>query len=290
MIPQVLDTIVQGAAGNSNYTFPFRTFESQDVGVKVRLVADGTETQLDLTTHFTLNGIGDLGGSIDLVNGAFDWIDGGNLKAGYVIFTYYIPNTQQLTKLRDLGRNSPWELEKALDRLTMIVKGFFEGIGDVARSLKLPSNIHPDEFSPILPSDLNVEADSVIAVNDTKNGFKMANPFGIGEPGDEQIIAGGGTIAVVQSRRQHVRIKGVAASGKVALSNTPFGNNDSLLVDGMEIVVEANSGVDFHELAENDNDYGYLGNGGIQLRYPYVVTFIYNADIKRFKLKSNGAW
>ena len=287
MIPSVLDTFVTGVAGNSNYSFPFRTFESQDVGVKVRLLADGTETQLSLTTHFTLNGIGDLGGSINLKPG-FAWMDGANLHADYEIHIYFVVNTQQLSKYRDLGNNGPWEIEKSFDRLTMFFKGLLGTAGELGRAIKLPLSIQPSEFNTELPADLRDSADTLLAVNDTLDGFKMVSILDVGTPGSTQTIGADGSIAVTPTRRQHVRIQ--SDGGSKALNVKPFGSNPALFVDGMEIVVEGMSQANFNTLAEDDDQYGFLGNGGIEIKYPYVVTFLYDGINERFKLKSNGAW
>lgn len=294
MIPSNLDTLISyiGTGAVDTYSFPFKTFESQDIKAKTRVISTGVETDLTLGVDFSVTGIGQEGGSITLT--------AGNLPATDKLFIYFEPNLQQLTKFRDLGRHAPRRIEDAVDRLTMHVKGFFQGIGEVARSLKLPTNVHPDEFDPTLPSDFNSTKDFIPAVNDTLDGWKMFDGSVIQEitdflavsytPTALQVLAAAGSrqISVGLYRRQHVRIK--SDGGEVALDNTPFGTNPALFRDGMEIVVESDDAADFMTLAENDADYGYLGNGGIEFKYKTVVSFVYNANKKRFFVKSLGAW
>lgn len=296
MIPSGLSTLVSSTSNTNSFAFPFKTFVSENVAVKVRLTADGSETELSIGTDYSLSGVGLLGGTVTLIDNGLPepdqhWLDaGGDLEAGYEIFIYYVPQLEQLTRFRDLGRQAPVNIESGFDRVVMTIKGFFEGIGEVARSFKLPTNIHPDDFSVDFPSDLADLKDRVVAVNDTLDGFKMLDISGSEPPGTTQTLGAGASVAVVNTLKQHVRIK--SDGGSKALSGTPFGTNPALFRDGMEIIVEAmdDTKTDFNTLAENDVDYGFLGNGGIELKYPYVVTFIYSEPSKRFKLKSNGAW
>lgn len=294
MITSSLNTtvIVDATAGDQvgPFSFLFKYFDEDEVGVKVRDLSDGSETLLTKTTHYSLSGEGlPNGGKVSLVASAGAWTNGsGDLVTGYKMYIYFIPKLEQLTRFRDLGKSAPTNIENGFDRLVQYFKGFFEGLGEVARSIKLPTNVHPDEFDPVLPSNLADAKDQFLAVNDTLDGFKMVDISGIGVPGAEQVIGAGGTISIIKTRRQHVRIK--SDGGQKQLSVTPFGTDDLLLVDGMEIVVEGNDPADFNRMIENDSDYGYLGNGGIDIKHPYVVSFIYNATTKRFKLKSNGAW
>lgn len=292
MIPSNLDTVIGyvGTGAVATYSFPFKTFESQDIKAKTRVIATGVETDLTQGVDFSVTGVGQEGGSITLT--------AGNLAATHKLFIYFEPNLQQLTKFRDLGRHSTRNIENAVDRITMHVKGFFQGIGEVARSLKLPTNVHPDEFDPTLPSDFNASKEMIPAVNDTLDGWKMFDGSVIQEitdflavsytPSAIQTLGAAGVIAVGKWRRQHVKIK--SDGGEKALDNTPFGSNPALFRDGMEIVVESDSLADFMTLAEFAGDYGYEGNGGIEFKYKTVVSFVYNATKKRFFVKSLGAW
>jgi len=107
-------------------------------------------------------------------------------------------------------------------------------------------------------------------------------------PSAIQTIAAGGIITVKQTDRQHRRIK--SDGGSKALSTTPFGTDDNLLKDGMFIVVEGTDDADFITMSENNIDYGFQGNGGLQLKKGTVFTFTYNGTVKRFYLAANGAW
>lgn len=282
------------------FAFPFRTFEESDVKVKVRDLSDGSETDITLGVDFSISVVNQLGGDVTLIDAGQAWISGaGNLDNGYRVYIWFgASNLKQLTKFRDLGRNAPTRIEDAVDRLTMLIKGFFEGIGDVARSIKLPTNVHPDEFDPVLPSGFNSSANKIIAINDTLDGWKMFDGDVIQEitdflnisytPGAVQVLGAGGVIVVTKNRRQHVRVK--SDGGAKALATTLFGVDPALFRDGMEIVVEGTDDADYLTIAEDDNQYGFIGNGGIELKRGIIATFIYNQTQERFKLKSSGAW
>ena len=102
-----------------------------------------------------------------------------------------------------------------------------------------------------------------------------------------QTISASGTITIVQQNRQHVRVQ--SSGGNVALSNQPFGSDTALFQDGMEIVVEGVHATNFLTLLENNGAYGYQGNGGLELIFPNIITFIYNSTKERFLIKSTGA-
>ena len=301
MIPSsTTDTLIQHPAGAGPFPYLFKTFEASDVKVKVRLLEDGTETVLTYLTHYTLNSVGQQGGDVLLIsNAGFPWsLAGEVLEATYEMYVYFEPDLKQLSRFRDLGRQAPREIENGLDRLTMHVKGFFQGVGEVARSLKLPSTVHPSEFDPTLPVGFNSIKEQALVVNDALTGWKMLDVSVIQEiqdflsvsytPNAVQTLGAGQAITVGLYRRQHVRIQ--SSGGALALDTTPFGNNPALFRDGMEIVVESDDLADYMTLSVNDIQYGYVGNGGIEFKEGTVVSFIYNATKERFYIKSLGAW
>ena len=295
MITETPDTLDEHVGTDSTAAYPwtFRSFESGDIEVKVRDPADDSETTLALSTNYTLSGVGGVGGTVTLLDTSDDWNGtGANLETGWKIYIYFVPSLKQLTKFRDLGRNAPVNIEKALDRLTMFLKAFFEttGLGDVARALKLPTNVHPSEFDPVLPPTFDSAENNAIVVNAAKNGWKVLDlsTVIVNPPTAIQSIAGGGTATVILTGRQHIRVK--STGGAVDLSTTPFGTTDALLQDGMEIIMEADSETDTVKLKDTNIDYGFQGNGDIEIKYPYVTTLVYNATKKRFLAKSVGAW
>jgi hypothetical protein len=67
------------------YSYTFKIFNDDELRVTVKSNLD-IETTLTLNTHYTVTGAGsNSGGSISLVNGAFDWINSTFLKSGYAL-------------------------------------------------------------------------------------------------------------------------------------------------------------------------------------------------------------
>lgn len=178
-------------------------------------------------------------------------------------------------------------------------------------SLRLHDTDDETAFDAQLPRDPVTNADKIIALNNTGTGLQygptvaslttiiadaaaaataatIAANDALYTPGAVQTITAGNPIVITLVNRQHVRVQ--SNSGNVAISNTPFGTNAALFKDGMEIVVESESTSDYLTLLENNGQYGYQGNGGIELKFPNVITFVYNATKERFLVKSTGAF
>jgi hypothetical protein len=107
-------------------------------------------------------------------------------------------------------------------------------------------------------------------------------------PSAVQTLGAAGEIVIVLTSRQHVRVK--SSGGILALSTTPFGTDPALFQDGMEIVVECDDAANYHNLLELDGQYGFQGNGGLPLKFPNIITFLYNETKERFLVKSTGAF
>lgn len=234
------------------FSWAFPTFESGNIKATVT-DPDGAKTTLVISTDYTLDGVGRAnGGDLTLVNSGQAWLDAeGDLKTGYELFIEYKAVPNQLFKFRDLGPHAPVTFERALDRLTMDIIAFLQ----------------------------NEQSIGVLADEFLDNAYV---------PGTVQSIGAGGTIAISKLHRQHVRVK--SSGGALALSNTPFGTDTSKFRDGMEIVVEGDSDVDYLTVAEQNIDYGALPSGGLQLKTKFLITFVYSARRKRFLVKSTGVW
>lgn len=289
-----------GDNATSLFPFPFRIWENADVEVKVRLDADGTETVLVLTTDYTIPvaGLIDPTGDVQLVDVGQAWIQTGGLKSGYTMYIYFKANEKQLAQFRDLGAHAPISFERSLDKITSFLKSYFSDQGDISRSMKMPTKLHQSDFDPTLPDDINDLADNVIAINATMDGFVKrvlpdATTLTLLEefittayvPYAIQTVGVGQEITIVKLYRQHRRIK--SGGGALAMNVQPFGNNPALFYDGMEIVVEPQETANYLTLAENDSQYGYIGNGALRFRKGDMVTFVYSGVLERFLVKSN---
>jgi hypothetical protein len=108
-----------GAVDTYSYTF----IAESDLLVTVRDdQTPATETTLTLTTHYTVTGEGlAAGGTVVLVNGAFDWLDAdGDLESNYVLTIRRVRPLTQTTSIRNQGAYYPALHENAFDHLVMI--------------------------------------------------------------------------------------------------------------------------------------------------------------------------
>jgi hypothetical protein len=164
-----------GYTGNGNvdtYSYTFRIFDEDDLVVTVRDTV-GVETTLTKTTHYTVSGVGAAGGgSVALVNGAFDWIDGdGDLESGYILTIRRVVALTQITDIRNQGDFYPEIHEDQFDKSTMIDQ---QQQDEIDRSITLPETVSAADFSPDLPGDILDSADRVPLVNATGDGFADA--------------------------------------------------------------------------------------------------------------------
>lgn len=233
------------------FSFPFRAVSQNDVSVVIRGV-DGARTTLASGVDYSLsyNPFPLLGGEVTLLDNGQTWLSSGLLASGFSITISYVINPRQLARFRDLGPLAPVEFEKALDQLVMQM---------IALST--------------LDENLPQQAEQFFDLSYSPQG-----PFS---------IANGESIPVLPLLRQHVRVFGVNSA---VASSQLFGNDSSLFRDGMEIVVEGISDTGTLDLIPGFGAFGFMGNGGIILRRHTMITFIYNASLQRFIIKSLGAW
>ena len=126
-------------AGAGPYTVPYYFLADGDI-IAIRTPADGsTPVTLTLTTDYTLTGAGDEdGGALTLVITGVD---------GDALTIINEPPITQLTQYPTTGRFPADSHERALDKLTMIVKRVYDlagralrlNDGDAATSLELPA-------------------------------------------------------------------------------------------------------------------------------------------------------
>jgi len=161
------DYVGNGSVDTYNYTF--RIFDDDDIEVIVRDTSD-VETVLTKTTHYSVTGVGGVnGGTIPLVNGAFDWIDAeGDLKVDYVLTIRRVIPLVQETDIRNQGAFFPEIHEDQFDKLVMIDQ---QQQDELDRSLKLPVTVNPSTFSGVLPAGLVGNPGASIIVNPTGDGL-----------------------------------------------------------------------------------------------------------------------
>jgi hypothetical protein len=158
-----------GNGSVDTYSYTFRIFEDADLEVIVQ-DTDGEETTLTLTTHYTVTGEGSAnGGSVALVNGAFDWIDGdGDLVTGFKLYIRRKLALTQETDFRNQGDFYPEAHEDQFDRVVMIAQ---QQQGELDRGVKLPSTVDPDDFNATLPTDIAGAVSKVPMTNVAGDGW-----------------------------------------------------------------------------------------------------------------------
>lgn len=159
-----------GNGAADKYPFTFLIFDETDLLVTVR-DTDDVETQLTLTTHYTVTGEGEpSGGNVALVNGAFDWLDGdGDLNSGYKLTIRRVRQLVQETDIRNQGSFFPEVHEDAFDKSVMIDQ---QQQDEIDRSIKSPETVSADIFNPTLPTDITTPNVSIV-VNSDGDGFSV---------------------------------------------------------------------------------------------------------------------
>lgn len=110
----------------ASYAFSFKIFAASHLQVVVRNDTTLVETTLTLTTHYTVptSSVNNAsGGTISLVAGAFDWLNGSNyLKTGYSMTIRRVPPLTQFTDIRSQGSYFPETHEDQFDLFMHILQ------------------------------------------------------------------------------------------------------------------------------------------------------------------------
>lgn len=126
-----------GDGSTTVFAYPFKIFDEDDLTVIIR-AADGTETVKTITTHYTVSGVGSVGGGNVTM-----------LTAPVSGETLTILREQPLTQDLDLVPNDPFpaeSLEEALDKLVYMVQSHSEEL-DRAIKLSRTNTIGSSEFT-----------------------------------------------------------------------------------------------------------------------------------------------
>lgn len=152
--------------------YTFRITDETHVKVAVRAVATGVETPLTLTTHYTVDGVGDAGGGdVNLVHGAFAWQNAdGTLKTGYKAVVLLYPPIKQESDFRNQGEFFPETHEDAFDLACRVDQRQQD---EIDRSVKLPDSVSADDVDPTLPADIADNPGAAIVVNDAGDGLAL---------------------------------------------------------------------------------------------------------------------
>lgn len=161
-----------GSGSTATYSYTFRVFDQDHIRAIVRSPVSGAETELALTAHYTVTGVNEAsGGTIVLVNGAFDWIDAsGKLDDDWALTIKRIVPLTQEADVRNQGAYFPEIHENEFDMLVMADQ---QQQDDIDRSVKLPETVAASGFDTTLPSDIALQPGSAIIVNDAGDGLSL---------------------------------------------------------------------------------------------------------------------
>jgi hypothetical protein len=162
-----------GAGSVGPYTIPFRVMAAGDLIVVQRSVA-GAETVLELTTDYTVTGVGNATAALTLTTA---------LPVDAILSIRRAPAMLQPTSLQNQGAYYPKSVEDALDRLAMELQSVQD---QVDRSLGVP------ESYPLGPSTLRVppETGKVLAwQSPTQLGNSTLDSSAVALPGEGRTVA-----------------------------------------------------------------------------------------------------
>lgn len=129
-----------GNGAASNYSFTYKIFNEEDLLVTVRHPTTGVETELTLTTDYTVTIASNGTGSIDLVDADQAWLTGAFLTTAWVLVIRRVVDLTQETDIRNQGAFFPENHEDAFDYMTMISQQLKD---EVDRSLKIAETDNP---------------------------------------------------------------------------------------------------------------------------------------------------
>lgn len=156
-----------GNGTTATYSYSFKIFNQSHLLVTVKNDTTLVETTLTLTTHYTVTGVNaSSGGTIVLVAGSFDWLDGSNyLDTGYSLTIRRVVPLTQVTDIRNQGAFFPETHEDEFDLLMMAIQ---QQQDELDRSIKLPeTSTNTGAF------DTDVQADKAVYGNAAGTGFEF---------------------------------------------------------------------------------------------------------------------
>jgi len=298
-----------GNGSVSEYDYTFRIFEDTDLLVTVLDDSDN-ETELALTTDYTVDGVGDLnGGTITLVDSSQSWLDGdGDLLTGYTITIRRVRPLLQETDIRNQGAFYPEIHEDTFDTLTMVDQ---QQQDELDRSIKLPESADPADFSTKLPAEIIGAGNRVIATNADGDGFALGADTALGpdEPetyNNKSLVDGTTHIigSVDATKKMKFEVDGLTTATTRTIT-VPDANLTLVGVDTAQTLTN-----------KKFSDYTYAGSGSVDasaimqadsttkgflaprmttaqrdlIGTPATGLMIYNTDTKKYNQYNSAIW
>ena len=227
------------------YSYTFKIFNDDELRVTVKSTLD-VETTLTLNTHYTVTGAGsNSGGSISLVNGAFDWINSTFLKSGYALTIRRDLELIQETDIRNQGEFFPEIHEDVFDRLTMLDQ---QQQDELSRSVKLSETSVVADFDPTLPAGIVGEVNKVLMTNATGDGFEVG-------PSASAISSASADAAAAAASAAAALVSENAAAASASAASTSASNASTSATNAASSASSAAAAVSAHE-ADTTNIHG----------------------------------
>lgn len=162
-----------GTGTTGTYNFTFKVQDESWIEAIVRDPNTDAETTLQINTHFLVDSFGANGGTITLINGAFDWIDGsGFLDSDFILVIHRnVPLTQN-ADIRNQGPYFPEVHEDQFDKQVMID---IQQQEEIDSSFKLPKTVSPDDFSLELPANITERPKQLLRINETGTALELVS-------------------------------------------------------------------------------------------------------------------
>lgn len=162
-----------GTGATATYSYTFKIFVNTDLAVSVKRISTGVETDLVLTTDYTVTGVGEsAGGTIVLVDSDQAWLDSsGFLSSSYTIRIRRVRPFTQTTSIRNQTDIFRGTLEDTFDKVVMLTQQLDEATD---RALKLPLTEEGTASNSTLPSSTS-RASKVLGFDSSGNPTAVAN-------------------------------------------------------------------------------------------------------------------
>lgn len=133
-----------GNGAVSEYSFTYKIFNEDELLVTVRHPTTGVETELTLTTDYTVDIASNRTGSITLVNASQAWLTSGFLTTSWILVIRRVVDITQETDIKNQGTYYPESHENAFDHMVMISQQLKD---ELSRSIKVAETDDPLTFT-----------------------------------------------------------------------------------------------------------------------------------------------
>jgi hypothetical protein len=162
--------IYTGTDNNNVYNYGFKIFLNTELEVKVQEIATGVETDLVLTTDYTVSGVGSVsGGTITLVNASQAWLTAGDLSSDYKLVIKRKRALTQTTSIKNQNDYYPELHENQFDKLVMQDQDLQEQLD---RSVKAAVSVDSADLDLEIPASYVGVNKAILMLNADGDAFE----------------------------------------------------------------------------------------------------------------------